>query len=155
MFVLCDYFLSLEDKEGCLRRDIISTMITFHDIDEIETGDVLGYLKTDAERDAEAAAMRRVIASVPENLKLVLLNAINEYEQQISREAKFVKALDKLEPIVHLYNEKGKRTIHTNKTTVENSYGIKIPYVTEFPYMLQFLVVTHDHLKQQGFFFTA
>lgn len=66
MLILIEYFLPLEDEAGDWRSEDIRRMALFHDIDEIETGDMLGYLKTDADRAREEGATLRVIARLPD-----------------------------------------------------------------------------------------
>jgi 5'-deoxynucleotidase YfbR-like HD superfamily hydrolase len=53
MHILAQYFLPLENPKGSWDKSRIYEMITLHDIDEIETGDVLGYTKTEEIRALE------------------------------------------------------------------------------------------------------
>ncbi|MEY2665811.1 MAG: hypothetical protein RLZZ480_916, partial [Candidatus Parcubacteria bacterium] len=65
MIILAQYFLPLENPEGNWDRARLYEMISVHDVDEIETGDVLGYTKTAETRALELDAMRRTIENAP------------------------------------------------------------------------------------------
>ena len=65
MHVLAEYFMPLEDDTQTWNRENIYSMITWHDMDELETGDMIGYKKTDADRQREATAIKTVINPAP------------------------------------------------------------------------------------------
>jgi len=119
MHMCAQYFLPLENPEGSWDKARIYEMITIHDIDEIETGDVLGYLKTKSDKDAEAEAQRVVLKKLPNVMAPLIDELINEYEEQKTPESRFVKALDKMEPVVECYNEKYKIIFARNKSTIK------------------------------------
>lgn len=154
MHLMAQYFLPLEDKTGTLDRARIYEMITFHDIDEIETGDVIGYTKTPAMREEEIIAMRLVVEKAPERMRTHILERVEEYEKQETIEAKFARAIDKIEPLVHIYNPMVREVLHINKTTIEQSRSIKDKYLTEFPFINTFNEVVHKKLDADGFFWT-
>jgi 5'-deoxynucleotidase YfbR-like HD superfamily hydrolase len=155
MHLLAHYFLSFEDKDNTWDRAKIFSMITFHDIDEIETGDIIGYRKTAAQQAAEAAAMHTVKDKAPENLQEGLTTYINEYEERTTDEALFVRAIDKFEPLVHLYNELGREILHREECTIDNSRSIKDEHVKHFPSIKRFTDVMHERMISEGYFFTA
>lgn len=152
MHILANYFLPLEDSEHHLDWKKIYEMITFHDIDEVETGDMIGYLKTDAIRASEAAAAMRVIDRSPEVIKHNIKAALEEYEALETAEALFVKAIDRCEPIFHLYNAAGRKILERNQTTREQSEGLKRPYVQNLPYLKRFFEVTGAAMEKEGFY---
>lgn len=155
MQVLAAYFGAFEDPERAWNWERIQLMITWHDIDEIETGDMLGYKKSAADRAREADAARRVIEQAPQSLQALLSSVLTEYEARESIEAKFVKALDKLEPLIHLYNERGKDLLHHNKTTLEESESVKRPYVNAFSSTKAFTDILHEVMVKEGYFYTT
>ena len=67
-------------------------------------------------------------------------------------ESQFVKAIDRIEPLFHLYTEHGKDLLHRNGTTRDQSDGLKYPYVEHFPLMKRFLDVVSDTMEREGFF---
>ncbi len=153
MLSLVDYFLLLENTEGDWNRERIKLMIQYHDIDEIETGDVVGYRKSDLEVANEHSAAETVIAKLPEHMQNFVREALNEYEAGETIEARFAKAMDKIEPSIHLYNETGKATLAGLKTTKDQHDRIKYPYVQDFPIIKRFLDVLTTQLEKEGFYF--
>ena len=154
MHILAMYFLPLEDPISSWDRTRISDLITIHDLDEVETGDTIGYLKTDAQRAAEADAMRLVIRTAPEHMQESMTHLVDEYEAQTSPEARFVKAIDRFEPLIHVYSEHGRHTLHTNQTTIEHSRQIKNSYVAPYPYLKRFTETLQAVLQEEGYFWT-
>jgi putative hydrolases of HD superfamily len=146
MHILAQYFLTLENPAGDWDTSAIYEMITLHDIDEIETGDVLGYTKTAEVRALELAAMRRTIKNAPAHMQEQMDLRVTQYETQTSREAQFVKAIDKIEPLFQIFNEEGRTVLKRNKTTAEQSLRIKTPYIESFPAIKRFAEVIHQAL---------
>ncbi len=153
MHLLAQYFLPLEDSGGKADKARVYEMITTHDLDEVETGDVLGYIKTDAMREAEKDAMLRVIANAPATMQAFLAARAEEYEGKESFEAQFVRAIDKIEPLVQMYNEAGRAIFTRNQTTDEQSWRIKEPYIAPFPFIKRFAEVVHHTMKVEGYFY--
>lgn len=152
MAILASYFLPLEDEHHTLDWQKVYEMITYHDIDEVETGDTIGYLKTDAVRAEEAAAAKRVIERAPEVISQHIASILDEYGALASPEAKFVKAIDRIEPLFHLYNAEGKKILHTNGATREQADGLKEAYVKPYPSMKRFFEVLSEQMAQEGFY---
>jgi 5'-deoxynucleotidase YfbR-like HD superfamily hydrolase len=154
MHCLVDYFLPLEDIEGKWNRDHIRTMVQYHEIDEIVTGDKVSYEKTESDRAQEAASIEPVIVRLPETMQDMVRETLHEYKQQESDEARFVKAIDKIEPVFHLYNQTGKETLHTLKTKQEEHMRIKEPYVQDFPIIKRFTDVMNERFQAEGYYIT-
>ena len=152
MHVLASYFIELEDPQHSWDAKRIFEMITWHDMDELETGDVIGYKKTQADRERGANAMEVVLQKLPSAVATRVRDIVEEYESQGTVEARFVKALDKVEPLFHLYNENGKTILIRNKTTQADSRKIKDSYVAPFPYLRQFNDVINERMENEGFF---
>jgi 5'-deoxynucleotidase YfbR-like HD superfamily hydrolase len=152
MHVLAQYFLELENPEGTWNRQDIFQMITWHDIDEVETGDTIGYLKTQEDKERGLSAIELVISKSPKLLQGCIDKINQNYQNQITIESRFVKAIDKIEPVFHLYNENGKNISLRNNATYEQHKSIKDMYVAEFPYIKLFNEVVSDRMKEEGFF---
>lgn len=153
MHILAHYFLQFEDPDHTWDWLKIFTMITIHDLDEVETGDTIAYLKTAAQYDAEAAARDVVVEQSPTKLQPIIRNASIEFETQQSLEALFTKAIDKLEPLVHLYNPAGKELLLANKTTIEHSRSVKDLHVQAFSSTKRFTEVLHTRMVSEGYFY--
>lgn len=151
MHILCQYFLPLENPEITWNKLKILEMITLHDIDEIETGDVIGYTKTQAMLDAEGDAMRSVIGKSPLHMQAHMTDLINEYEAQESPEAKFVKAIDRFEPQIHLFNPKGKGILHHHKTTREQNMSLREGKLNPYPYMYAYYKAIEQVMFTEGY----
>ena len=152
MHVLAEYFMQLEDDTQTWNRENIYSMITWHDMDELETGDMIGYKKTDADRQREATAIKTVINKAPAVLRTRIAEIISGYQKQETVEARFVKALDKIEPLFQIYTQNGKEILLRNKTTLEDSRRIKDTYVDAFPYMKHFNEILNTTMDKEGFY---
>ncbi len=151
MLVLVDYFLQLE-QNGRWDYTRIQLMSLYHDIDEILTGDRIGYLKTDADREKEYDAQVEVLKLLPDLLKERATSCLLEYEQQTTIESRFVKAIDKIEPLFHLINENGKEICKQTNVTYSQSRSIKDKYVEEFPFIKRFNDVLSQFMLTEGYF---
>jgi len=146
MMILAQYFLPLENPDETWDRARLYEMISLHDIDEIETGDVLGYTKTAETRAQELDAMRRTIENAPQHLQTYMNQRVTEYETRETIEARFAKAIDKIEPLFQIFNEEGRAILKRNKTTAEQSLRIKTPYIQDFPFVKRFAEIIHQSL---------
>ena len=155
MHTLADYFLPLEDEVGQWDQNLIHTMITYHDIDEIETGDTIAYMKTADMIENEATAAERVISTIPESMQTMVTETLAMYEAQDTPEARFVKALDKIEVVFHMYTDHGRKIFAYNKTTREQHASVKDKYVKDFPTLKRFCDVVSEQLATEGFYYQA
>lgn len=154
MHILAQFFLPLENPAEDWDKARIYEMITIHDIDEIETGDVLGYTKTPEIRAMELNSMKLTIEKSPTHMQAVMRNRAEEYEGRETIEAKFAKAIDKIEPLVQIFNEEGRIILQKNHTTAEQSLRIKAPYVQEFPFIKLFSETIHTELIAGGYYWS-
>lgn len=152
MMILTNYFSKIEEFQSVLNMQRVYELITWHDIDEIETGDVVGYHKTADDRAKEGVAQETVIAEAPSSLQEVIKVALFEYKAQETPEAQFVKAIDKIDPVFMILNENGKKICDITPMTEEQHTRIKLPYLQNYPYIMRFFTVTRDELRAGGFF---
>jgi putative hydrolases of HD superfamily len=152
MHLLAQYFIPLENQTGDWDRARIFTMITVHDLDEIETGDTISYLKTDEIRAAGEAALMQVVSGAPSHLQPLLSDHLAEYESQATPESRFVKAIDRIEPLFQSYTEAGKALFLHNKQTASQSRRIKEEYLKPFPTMYTYYRTIHETMIAEGFF---
>lgn len=152
MHCLVDYFLPLEDLENQWNQVRIRAMVQYHDLDEILTGDTVGYLKGKDESLREEGAFKEVIAGVPLQMRSWIEKNVHEYKSQRTPEAKFVRAVDKIEPVFHLYNETGKSTLDFLQTTKQQHDRIKYPAIESLPVIKRFAEVMSEQFEQEGFF---
>ena len=152
MNVLAHYFSAVEDLPHPLDMAKVFAMITWHDIDEIETGDIVGFHKTAADRQREETAIETVIASTSVVLTTPIESVLAEYKTQATLEAQFVKAIDKIDPIFYFLNENGYQVFKTSPATKEQHCRIKEPYLKDFPCMMRFHTVTLEKFEEREFF---
>lgn len=80
----------------------VMLMCLIHDVVEIDAGDTYAYdaegLKTQKAR--EEAAKERLYSMLPEDQKADLTAIFDEFEERKTPEAKFVRALDNLQPLL-------------------------------------------------------
>lgn len=152
LHLLADYFLPLEDPDKNMDWAKIHDFLQYHDIDEIETGDTIGYLKTDAQRAIEAEAAIEVVKKFPTHLQPKIQSLIDEYDAQETPESKFAKALDRIEPQFQLFSVSGKKVVVHQKTTREQNDRIKIPFLKPYPYLYRFYEVATEHMEKDNFF---
>ena len=83
-------------------------MLLIHDIVEIDSGDFLVYdPRKEEKKEKEKAGANRIFGLLPDVQAKELYNLWEEFENKTSPEAKYAAALDRLEPIIQNYINKG------------------------------------------------
>lgn len=98
--LLADFFLSKME----LRIDKIKVyeLLMYHDILEIELGDTpLQPNTTVDDKKTEEDALNKLCKQLPSHLNVKFLSLFKEFKEQKTREAKFAKLIDSLDPIIH------------------------------------------------------
>lgn len=139
MQVLAQYFLPLEDPAGKLDRERVTELMLFHELGEIETGDILFHRKNDEQRQEEALAAGRVAKKLPESLQKIALDRSREFDNEATPEATFAVAIDKLEPIFELFDERELPAFRRLHVTHKDAVSNKRIAAKNFPYMLKCL----------------
>lgn len=100
---LADYFIFSETEFNNLDRLKIYDLIKCHDDPEIITEDtcISDEAWKEIKKKSEDEAIPILIGKLPEKLKQRRLKLINEYREWITPEAKFVKAVDKIDALIH------------------------------------------------------
>ena len=95
LMVLSDDFKDL-DIDKAIKMSLV------HDLGELYDGDISAKLQNhnDNKAEMEEKAMRRMLTILPENLAENIYDLWKEYNECSTKEAKLVKAMDKLETIV-------------------------------------------------------
>src|SRR3989338_3485938 len=139
MQVIAQYFLPLEDPHGQLDRIRINELMLFHELGEIETGDILFHRKNDADREAEKQAAERVARQLPEALQHIALHRLHEFDACETAEALFADAIDKIEPIFEMFEESVLPAFKRLHITRDMAVARKRDAAEHFPYMRRFL----------------
>jgi putative hydrolase of HD superfamily len=89
----------------------VITMLVLHDIVEIDAGDLYVYAPAAAQasyRQAEAAAAERIFGLLPPDQGRRLRAIWEEFEDRRTAEARFARALDRLQPMLLNYHTGGR-----------------------------------------------
>ncbi|MBI2102294.1 HD domain-containing protein [Candidatus Woesearchaeota archaeon] len=100
--ILADYFLSSINKPE-LNRLKVYELLMYHDVVEIETGDVniTNEKMQKGKQKREQEAMHVLKEHIPAVLRQKFVNLFTEFEEQKTAEAKFAKAIDALDAEIH------------------------------------------------------
>lgn len=103
-----DYIISLENLK--LNRNKVMSYCLVHDFVEVYAGDTPLY-STDKEyinskHEREKKALKQIISEFPEYKNLI--KTIESYEIRLDDESRFVYALDKIQPVIHIYLDNGR-----------------------------------------------
>ena len=95
LMVLSDDFKDL-DIDKAIKMSLV------HDLGELYDGDISAKLQNDNDNKAymEEKAMRRMLTTLPDGISEKIYDLWKEYNECCTKEAKLVKAMDKLETIV-------------------------------------------------------
>jgi putative hydrolase of HD superfamily len=97
-----------------LELDLLHTleMVLIHDVVEIDAGDTIAYADSSAkaaQTERERAAAERLFGMLPAGQGRRLRALFDEFEARQTREARFARALDRVQPIL--------QNVHSNGTT--------------------------------------
>lgn len=152
MQVLLNYFLPLIDSEREFDINLVYHMATWHDMAEAVVSDMTTKLKTQAHEEAEKQAEAMLIKTAPDHLKNTLTTIYSTYDVRTSAEAKFVKAIDKMEPMFHLYFLKQKGISvpdHYQMQWEADEYREhRAKYLDAFPILKRFDDVLYEETKE-------
>ena len=103
-------------------------MVLIHDIVEIDAGDVFIYDTTKSHTNTvdETAAAERIFGLLPEEQAQDYITVWKEFEEGQTNEAKFARAMDRLEPLLQNNSNEGGtwREFDVDYTTVYNKKKI-------------------------------
>jgi putative hydrolase of HD superfamily len=88
----------------------VSAMVVLHDLVEIDAGDLYVYADEAAQQRqavAERAAADRLFGLLPPEQGAALRGLWDEFEERITPEARFARALDRLQPVIANYQSGG------------------------------------------------
>ncbi len=154
---LAMFILTMEkDLDPKLDRMKLLKMALIHDLPEIYAGDTWAFSNEKAKegkkaREKEAAI--KLFSQLPEDLEKEFLEIFNEYEESITEEAKTVKALDKIQPILTNVVAKGK-SWKKNKVSMETVDRYKRPYMVHNKKILEIYEQLMNESKEKDLFGT-
>jgi len=156
MQILATYFQPFYTELDALR---ISQLILWHDMAEALVDDVITNRKTDDDREAEILAEQQLTINASPHLQESLSELFLEYNEQTTIESKFVKAIDKIEPNLHMYflSQKSNvtRTMLKAPETDWTSSACRQhqgTYLTPFPMLERFYNFVVEEARLGGFY---
>ena len=107
-------------------------MVLIHDLVEIDAGDSFLYDNTGAElkTKAEQVAANRIFALLPPDQAAEMRPLWEEFEAGVTAEARFSRALDRLQPLLLIYNARG-RTWQEHGVTAEKALALNPPVIAD------------------------
>ena len=146
--ILADYFLSIMKEK--LDRLKVYELLMYHDVVEIETGDIPVHHieKRDNKKEEEKAAAHILKEHIPPALKDKFIKLFEEFEDGETREAKFAKAIDALDALVHFLDYKEAWKGWTEEM-VHKFHGKKIIHFPETKDAFEKML---EYCREQGFF---
>jgi putative hydrolase of HD superfamily len=82
--------------------DRVLKMLLIHDLCEIDAGDTIVYASdTEEVKTKERAGIKRVLGILPEGLADPYINLWTEFEEGVTADAAYAKAIDRLPPLLH------------------------------------------------------
>src|SRR3989339_500966 len=132
-----------------LNLDLILKYSLVHDLVEVYAGDTYVYTE-DAEHkntkeERESIALDQISEEFSE---FPIFELIKEYEKKENREARFVYALDKIEPILNIYTNNG-RTWKEKNISIQMRIDAKRKNISKFPELLEFFDDIINLLKKE------
>ena len=146
--ILADYFLDHMSEK--LDRLKVYELLMYHDVVEIRTGDTCISKQKEREnkKEREMIAASELKEEFPDLLGKKFFSLFMEFEEQKSREAKFAKAIDQLEPEIHLLDYKEEWTGWTEDFIRK----VKEPLMNEFPEIKEAFEKVTIYAREQGYF---
>jgi putative hydrolases of HD superfamily len=154
LLFLAQYFLPLEDPEQKLSKERVYEILLFHDFGEIVNGDIPYHIKTSADELQEAEDARTIFKSLPQPVDRIGYERWEEYENHQSPEARFVYALDKIEPAFELLDPITEKSLKRVRFTYEQHMGRKKEGTKGFPVMWKFMEVIGADMKKRNIFWS-
>ncbi len=136
--------------------DVLRTvkMVLIHDIVEIDAGDTFIYSTAarEAAHDIEQAAADRLFGMLPDDQASEFRALWDEFEARVTPEARFARALDRLQPIMLNYANRGGPWREHN-VTAEQVTSLNMPILQDgAPALAEFAEKLFLDAQEKGYF---
>ncbi len=146
--MLADYFLSKKDYK--IDKFRVFELILYHDLVEIETGDIpldpSGNSVKDVEEELKAA--RKLKEQLNATIGDKFIKCFTEFVERKTPEARFAKAIDVLDAVIAEIDYKKDWKGWNKEFLVSN----KSQYLKEFPELKECFDNIVDHIEKEGYF---
>lgn len=147
--LLADFFLSKLDLN--LDKIKVYELLIYHDVLEVESGDrplqpnITLILHNQKDEDFFLEKLQK---QLPRHLRNKFLSLYKEFKEQKTREAKFAKLIDSLDPIIHELDYKDDWVDWSKNFFIEE----KLKYFKEFPELIPIFNEILDYLIKNNYF---
>lgn len=132
--------LLLADTFPELDMDRVVNMCLIHDFGEAVTGDIPSFEKTADNERTEEATVSKLLSTLPQPQRARLSALFDEMDAQQTQEARFYKALDKLEAVIQ-HNESD------IKSWIPLEYALNLTYGAEQAEPFPFLKTLREQMR--------
>ncbi|NCP71807.1 HD domain-containing protein [archaeon] len=147
--LLAQYFLKkIPDKLDELK---ILKLLSYHDIQNIYFEDInITDENWKNKKNLEKIAHEKTIKTIPKEISEEYKTHYIEFEELKTKESKFAKAIDVLEPVIHASNHKEHWIRGNWKESDLRKHKEK--YLTEFPILMEFFNEFVNYAKENNYF---
>ncbi len=145
-FRLCVMAYFLQDEFPQINMEQVMKMCLFHDMGEAFTGDIPSFNKTDQDEQAEGQAVATWLQGLPSPYQEDLTALFAQMNGLDTQEARFYKALDKLEVLIQ-HSESHISTWIPIEYELNFTYGTQ--EVEEFPYLKAIRKILNHQFAQK------
>jgi 5'-deoxynucleotidase YfbR-like HD superfamily hydrolase len=144
---MADYFLGFEKD---LNREKVFEMLIYHDLVEIESGDInlIEEEKREGQEERERENMEKLAEKLPESLREKFISSFTEFLTLETRESRFCRAIDRLESAIHELDHKKDWKGWTEEFLRRKTQ----PHYEEFPSILDAFEEFIRCANEEGFF---
>ena len=151
--MLADFFLERMQKNNLapkIDRLKVYELLLYHDIVEIEAGDIpIHYEKKRiAKKENELKALAKLRKNLPSEIGSKLARLFHEFEDEATPEARFARAVDSFDSLVHELDYKADWKGWTEEM-VRKYHGKKI---AEYPEIKTYFEAFLKDIKNKGYF---
>lgn len=117
--------LLLKNEAPEVDMDKVIKMCLIHDIGEAVTGDIPSFEKTGQDEEIEKKAVEGLLKKLPDSIYKEFSDLIEEMEALQTKEARFYKALDRMEAVIQ-HNESDISTWIPLEYELQKTYGNEV-----------------------------
>jgi len=143
--ILADYFLKIISQN--LNRERVMDLLMYHDV----AGDV-DFLDEEGRKgkeNREKDGFQKLVKQIPLELRDKFAQLFEEYNGEITLEAQFAKAIDKIEPAIHVLDYK--QRFRARSLTEKRIRERKDKYFEPFPEIKKVHEEILQHFKENGY----
>lgn len=147
--ILAEYFSKKINTKLNLNK--VMRLLLYHDLVEIEVGDtfILDELKSKEQAKKEKQGVKLLKKKIPPELSNDFEQLFIEFEELKTPEAKFARAIDHLEPFIHVFRHH--KNLKSMGFTEEIIREKKQKFVEPFPVLLDTFNKYIEYLKENNY----